>query len=270
MFFRGLLASARRGIISALGRREVRLPDMGPLVSFSFDDFPCSALQVGGAILKSYGMSGTYYTAMGLMGTVNELGSQFRAEDLATLLKDDHELGSHTFGHVSCRALPLSKFEAEVIKGKEAVERITGGRQFHHFAYPYGDVTLRAKAKIGARCASCRSILPGINTSPVDLNLLRANHLYSWSFDMDVISRLVTRNDKQRGWLIFYTHDVSDRPSAFGCTLSQFEGVVKLVAQAGATVLPVGKAVERAIGVHLPDRDEMAKAPVHYVGTIAL
>jgi peptidoglycan/xylan/chitin deacetylase (PgdA/CDA1 family) len=270
MSLRNILGSARRGIIGAVGRRTVRLPDVGPLVSFSFDDFPLSALRVGGAILKSYGMSGTYYAAMGLMGTVNELGPQFGTDDLATLLKDGHELGSHTFGHVSCRVLPLRQFEAEVIKGKEAVERITGGGQFHHFAYPYGDVTLRAKARIGARFASCRGIFPGINTSPIDMNLLRANRLYSRSFDLDVISRLVGHNDKQRGWLIFYTHDVSERTSAFGCNPSQFEGVVKLVARGRATVLPVGKAVERAIGAHLPDRDEMAKAPVHYVGTIAL
>jgi peptidoglycan/xylan/chitin deacetylase (PgdA/CDA1 family) len=247
MFFQDLLGRARRGIISAVERREVPLPDMGPLVSFSFDDFPLSALHVGGAILKSYGISGTYYAAMGLMGTANHMGPHFEAEDLAMLLKDGHELGSHTFGHVSCRALPLRDYEAEVRKGREAVERITGGGQFHHFSYPYGHVTLRAKARIGARFASCRSIFRGINTSPVDLNLLRANRLYSWSFDLDAISRLVTQNERQRGWLVFYTHDVSVRPSAFGCTPAQLESVVKLVARARATVLPVGKVAERAM-----------------------
>ena len=247
MFLRHLLGNARRGIISAVGRREFRLPDVGPLVSFSFDDFPLSALQVGGAILKSYGICGTYYAAMGLMGQANDMGPQFGAEDLATLLKDGHELGSHTFGHLSCRALPLDDFEAEVIKGKEAVERITGAGQLHHFSYPYGHVTLRAKGRIGARLASCRGIFPGINTSPVDLNLLRANSLYSWSFDLDAVSRLLTQNDQHSGWLIFYTHDLSDRPSAFGCAPSQFEGVVRLVARAGATVLPVGKVAGSAI-----------------------
>jgi peptidoglycan/xylan/chitin deacetylase (PgdA/CDA1 family) len=229
------------GIISTVGRREFRLPDVGPLVSFSFDDFPRSALHVGGAILKSYGISGTYYAAMGLMGTANGMGPQFRTEDLERLLKDGHELGSHTFGHRSCRALPLRDFEAEVIKGKEAVERITGPGRSHHFSYPYGHVTLRAKGRVGARLASCRGIFPGINTSPVDLNLLRANNLYSWSFDLDAIGRLLTQNGKQRGWLIFYTHDISDQPSAFGCTPSQFESVVKLVTRAGGTALPVGK-----------------------------
>lgn len=243
MFLRHYLGNVRHGIISAVGRREFRLPNVGPLVSFSFDDFPRSALHIGGAILKSYGLRGTYYAAMGLMGTANHIGPQFGAEDLAALLKDGHELGSHTFSHRSCRALPLREFEAEVIKGKEAVERVTGGGRFHSFSYPYGDVTLRARARIGAGLSSCRGIFPGINISPVDLNLLRANSLYSESFDLEAVSHLIRKNAEQCGWLIFYTHDLSDRPSAFGCTPSQFECVVKLVARAGATVLPVGKVV---------------------------
>jgi peptidoglycan/xylan/chitin deacetylase (PgdA/CDA1 family) len=241
MSLRRLISIARSRVLSAVVRREFRLPDVGPLVSFSFDDFPRSALQMGGAILKSYGMAGTYYTAMGLMGTSNRLGSQFEAEDLTSLLKDGHELGSHTFDHRSCRRLPVREFEAEVIKGQEAVERINGPGRLHHFSYPYGDITLRVKGRIGARFGSCRGIFPGINTSPVDLNLLRANSLYSRSFDSDAVIRLLVRNRQQRGWLIFYTHDISDRPSDFGCTPSQFEGVVKLVARAGATVLTVGK-----------------------------
>lgn len=242
MSLRRLLGSVRSGILSSVQRREFRLPQGGPLVSFSFDDFPHSALEMGGAILKSHGMSGTYYAALGLMGkTSPQMGPYFAAKELETLLKDGHELGSHTFGHVSCRAASLSDFEADVLKGKEAVERIAGAGPSHHFAYPYGHATWRAKGMIGARFASCRGIFPGINTSPVDLNLLRANKLYSCSFDLKAISRLIRDNEEKRGWLIFYTHDLSDCPSGFGCTPAQFESVVKLVAQSRATVLPVGQ-----------------------------
>lgn len=242
MSLRWLLGNMRRGFLSAVQRREFPLPPGGPLISFSFDDFPLSALQVGGAILKSYGMRGTYYAAMGLMGkTSPKMGPYFGAGELDTLLKDGHELGSHTFDHVSCRATPLNDFAADVVKGREAVERIAGAGPCHHFSYPYGHATWRAKGLIGARMASCRGIFPGINTSPVDLNLLRANSLYSGTFDEEAILRLVRKNAERRGWLIFYTHDLSDRPSDFGCTPTQFESVVELVVRSHATVLPVGK-----------------------------
>jgi peptidoglycan/xylan/chitin deacetylase (PgdA/CDA1 family) len=217
------------------------LAGSGPIVSFTFDDFPQSALHVGGAILKNYGASGTFYAAMGLMDQVNSLGRQFCAEDLQTLLRDGHELGSHTFGHLSSRDSSLRGFEADVWKGKQAVEQVAGADRPHQFSYPYGHVTFRAKPRVGAGMSSCRGICPGVNESPVDLNFLQANSLYSRSWDLKGVHALLERNERCRGWLIFYTHDISDSPSPFGCTPGEFEAVVRLAVERRARVLPIGQ-----------------------------
>jgi peptidoglycan/xylan/chitin deacetylase (PgdA/CDA1 family) len=246
MSSRQLLGKIRQGVISAVNRRNLQLSGVGPVVSFTFDDFPQSALRVGGDILKSYRACGTFYTAVGLMNQINDLGQQFCVEDLHALLRDGHELGSHTFGHFSCRSSTLREFEADVWKGREAVELITGGERPHHFSYPYGHITSRAKSRIGAYMASCRGIAPGINESPVDLNLLRANSLYSSSFHLDSIDRLLTLNEERRAWIIFYTHDISMDPSAFGCKPFELEDVVKLAIKRGARILPVGQVVLNA------------------------
>ena len=230
----------------AVHRREVSLSDSTPIVSFTFDDFPRSAVQVGGAILKSYGVRGTYYAAMGLMDHVNALGQHFSAADIETVLRDGHELGSHTFSHVSCRALTLGQFEQEADRGKGTVERVSGPGLAHHFSYPYGHVTHRAKPRIGSMMSSCRGIIPGVNASPLDLNLLRANSLYSKGFDPGTIDRLIRLNVEKAGWLIFYTHDISNSPSAYGCTAAEFESVVRLATKGGGLVLPVREAVCRA------------------------
>ena len=243
MSFRHLLGRVRWGVISAAHRRDFRLSGDAPIVSFTFDDFPQSALHVGGAILKSYGACGTFYAAMGLMGQMNALGQQFCEEDLQTLLRDGHELGSHTFSHLSCRSTSLPSFEADVLKGKQAVEEIVGADTSHQFSYPYGHVTFRTKPRLGAGMSSCRGIFPGVNESAVDLNLLRANSLYSRSLDLEGIHMLLGLNDQRCGWLIFYTHDVSDSPSPFGCTPKQFEFVVRLAVQSHARVLSVGQVL---------------------------
>ena len=240
---RHFLGRIRWGALSAVNRRELPLAGSGPMVSFTFDDFPQSALHVGGAILKSYDACGTFYAAMGLMDQVNDLGRQFCAEDLQTLLRDGHELGSHTFGHLSCRSSSLRGFEGDVWKGKQAVERVAGADRPHQFSYPYGHVTFRAKARVGAGMSSCRGIAPGVNESPVDLNLLRANSLYSRSWDLEGVHALLERNERCRGWLIFYTHDVSPSPSRFGCTPGEFEAVVRLAVERRAKVLPVGQVL---------------------------
>ena len=105
---RYILKRIRWGALEAFNRRDFNLYRSGSMVSFTFDDFPQSALHIGGSILKSYGVCGTYYAAMGLMDQINGLGRQFSAADLAILLQDGHELGSHTFDHLSCRSSSLA------------------------------------------------------------------------------------------------------------------------------------------------------------------
>jgi peptidoglycan/xylan/chitin deacetylase (PgdA/CDA1 family) len=243
MTFRSFLGRIRWRTLEAFCRRDFNLSGSGPIVSFTFDDFPQSALQIGGSILKSYEVRGTYYAAMGLMDQITDLGRQFSATDLEIIHRDGHELGSHTFGHLSGRSSSFRNYKANVMEGLEAVSLLTSGGKPQQFSYPYGHITLRAKREISDNFSSCRGIMPGINKSPVDLNLLRANSLYSCSIDFKVIERLFIANDKCKGWLIFYTHDVSEKPSPFGCKPGEFESVVKLAISSQAAILPVGQVV---------------------------
>ncbi len=229
--------------LDAFNRRDFNLNGAGPIVSFTFDDFPQSALHIGGCILNSYGACGTYYASMGLMNQVNDLGRHFSAVDLEDLIRDGHELGCHTFDHLSCRTSSFLDFQANVVKGMKAVDQLMGGGMLHQFSYPYGDATFQAKRRIGENFSSCRGIIPGINESPVDLNLLRANYIYSYCFDIDAIDRLFEANQRCKGWLIFYTHDISETPSSFGCKPGEFESVVKLAVRKKNTILPVGQVL---------------------------
>ena len=86
MNLRSQLGDVRRKILSSLHRRTIALGSLGPIVSFTFDDFPRTAYSVGGAILEKFGARGTYYVAAGLMNTSGELGEQSHADDLHSLL----------------------------------------------------------------------------------------------------------------------------------------------------------------------------------------
>ena len=238
MSIRSGFGAARRKVLSSLYRRGVPLGDFGPIVSFTFDDFPRTAYTTGGAILEQFGGRGTYYAAAGLMNTTNELGEQFRSEDIDSLLEKGHELASHTFSHISCRSVSEADFRAEVIKGGKAIKELAG-LESPNFAYPYGHVTLQTKRSLELYVSSARSILPGFNEPEVDLNLLRANSLYG---DLEVFKRaeeLVLENTKRKSWLIFYTHDVRTNPSPYGCTAALFESVVSFAARSGSRILTV-------------------------------
>jgi peptidoglycan/xylan/chitin deacetylase (PgdA/CDA1 family) len=214
----------------------------GPFVSFSFDDFPRTALSTGGDILGSHGIRGTYYVAMGLTGTLNEQGEHFRLEDLHQALQDGHELGSHTFSHPSSRKVSLSAFQDNVRKGQQALREIVNSRATEHFAYPFGEATLAAKRAVGSEMLSCRGIYPGVNGPDVDLNLLNANLLYGGIENIGEVEQLVRENARQKGWLIFYTHDVCRNPSPYGCTPELLQAASRLASQ-HAKALPVGEVI---------------------------
>lgn len=242
MSLRSGLGAARQELLCSLHCRSVSLENRGPIVSFSFDDFPRSAAANGAAVLEYFGVRGTYYAAMGLMNTSTELGEQFRCEDLASLLGKGHELASHTFSHLSCRSVPLCEFRSDVEKGRREIESASGADS-GNFAYPFGHVSLRAKRTLGPLLASSRSVIPGLNGPEIDLNLLRANHLYGDVPPSRVVEDLISQNVAQGTWLIFYTHDVCANPSPYGCTPALLEFAVSAALRGGSRILTVQQAV---------------------------
>jgi peptidoglycan/xylan/chitin deacetylase (PgdA/CDA1 family) len=236
MSLRSQIASVRRKTLTFLARRDVGISCDRPSISFSFDDFPRTALTVGGSILMDVGVRGTYYTAPGLINARNELGAHFCGEDLLALLTTGHELASHTYSHASARTTGVSHYADEVERGYRVLVEEFGLRASRQFAYPYGDVTLRIKRVVGPKMQSCRGIWPGLNGPRVDLNLLRANSLYGDIDQLAAAKALIDENSRKRFWLIFYTHDVQANPSPFGCTPALLEQVVRAAVESGARI----------------------------------
>jgi hypothetical protein len=72
----------------------------------------------------------------------------------------------------------------------------------------------------------------------VDLADLLSTSLYSQGFDRERLCQLIDDAQASDGWTIFYTHDVADEPSPFGCTPAQFQSIVAY-AMENVPVLPV-------------------------------
>lgn len=213
-----------------------------PVVSFCFDDFPRSALQVGGRLLESLGVRGTYYASMCFLEEPTPMGDGFTAADLAELVAQGHELGCHTFDHLDARAVDAEAYEASIVRNRRALARVLPSVTVASFAYPYGGVTPDATAAAARHSRSCRGTRPGINVNPVTLETLRAQPLYSRRTPQVPIGDLIQSNRQTLSWLIFYSHDVSREPSPWGCRPEFLEQVVGLALDSGATILPVGAA----------------------------
>ena len=236
---RSRIGAVRRQVWCSFHTRLIPLGNRGPIVTFSFDDFPRTALTNGAVILERFGARGTYFVAMGLMGTSNDLGEQFRTADLRSLLERGHEVASHTFSHLSARDTPFEVFRQDVDRCEKAIRESIAVSPSNNFAYPYGEVTLTAKRQLGPRMRSCRGTCRGFNGPKVDLNLLRANSLYGGIDQGEAAKRLILENEKRRSWLIFYSHDVASKPSQFGCTPALLEAMVSFVADRRARMMTI-------------------------------
>lgn len=225
-------------------RRPYRLANARPIVSFSFDDFPRSALTTGGAILERHGARGTFYASAGRMGGEGLHGPHFTRDDLRAALATGHEVACHTYGHVNVALLTEEEILDELARNQHAVASILGEYRMVNFAYPHGRVGRSAKRCVGERFVTCRGVTSGINRGTVDLALLKAHALSSRPPSLAAATRLIGDNARRGGWLILFTHEIADTHSPYGCTPGDFERVVSLATASGAQVVPVRVALE--------------------------
>ena|SRR5215469_7320444 len=237
----------RREMAEWCGRRPCKISTTSPLVSFTFDDFPRSALSVGGALLESYGIFGTYYVSLGLMGKTAPSGEICRLEDVKQVVERGHELGCHTFDHCDAWETEPDEFETSVLRNREMLAQIIPNALFQTLAYPINPPRPANKRRAGRRFVCCRgSGGQTFNWAQVDLNNLKAFFLERGLHKPDLIERIVDRNAEARGWLIFATHDVSKNPTRFGCPTTLFERTIRYVTKSGAIILPVFSACKLA------------------------
>jgi len=216
-----------------------------PIVTFTFDDFPRSALRVGGEILRAHGMCGTYYASLGLMGQVTPTGLIFSPEDLPLLVAQGHELGCHTFAHCDSWETRPGAFERSVEENRLALERLQPGARFSTLSYPITCPRPCTKRRVGRRFGCCRFGGQTYNRETLDLNLVSAHFLEKDRGDVSVVAGQIDETIHNRGWLVIATHDVADDHTPYGCTPAFFEAVVSHVAKSGAMVLPMAKALEQ-------------------------
>ena len=238
----------RRTAASWVFRRPFAIRTQLPLISFTFDDFPQSALLVGGAILNRFGLAGTYYASLGLVGTDTPSGRIFVPSDLPALLEHGHELGCHTFSHCHSGRTKVSVFLDSIIQNQLALSELLPGAFFRTLSYPISPPQARTKQKVAGHFMCCRGGGQTFNAGTADLNYLSAYFLEKSRGNIQAVRDVVDVNRDARGWLILATHDISPTPSPFGCTPDFFEDVVRYAVSSGARILPVIGALE-ALGV---------------------
>jgi len=227
---------------------DVDMVEIAPargVFSLSFDDFPVTAWTEAGPILAEHGVKATYYVCGGLCGGVNMDRDQYRVEHLQALHAAGHEVGCHTFGHTSALRMDREALRLSLDANAAWVAERLGGHRMTTFAWPFGDATVGAKAMVRARFDLARGVRDGVNAGREDRALIRSIGLESRRLPGYDIEGLMAEAAERLGWLTAYGHDVSERPTDYGCTPDDLDRVLRLAKAAGLEVLPIGQAWEQ-------------------------
>jgi peptidoglycan/xylan/chitin deacetylase (PgdA/CDA1 family) len=237
------------GMADTFAKRPVKLGSPASYITFTFDDFPKSAYIHGGAILKKFGLQGTFYVSMGMMNRKSPSGEIAGPELLRLALDDGHELGCHTYDHLDAWDTSPGAYEKTIIKNRHEFSKILPGVAPRTFAYPYANATPGTKQVAARYFDCCRGGPQSANVGVADFNYLNACFLdRRKSGESSSIREMIDANRRTGGWLIFATHDIDEKPSPYGCTPHFFEEIVNYAVASGSRILPAVTASEAIRG----------------------
>ncbi len=249
--------AADRSIYGRLRRRLARVIHQAParleglkksLITFSFDDAPGSAADAG-ALLEARGVRGTYFISAGLSGPKEQepdhLGGYASLDAIRRLAAAGHEIACHTYTHLDCGKASGAAI-ARDIDLNAAAFRGMGLAPATTFAYPYGDVSVAAKAVLDARFIASRALHHGLITTGCDLNQAPAVGIEGANGEATAVEWMERAQAQPQSWLVLYTHDVRDTPSDGGCTPVAFARLVDRALAMGFDVVTFAEGAARA------------------------
>jgi peptidoglycan/xylan/chitin deacetylase (PgdA/CDA1 family) len=231
---------ARRVVSKALTMRNAK-----PVITFTFDDAPASACETGAPLLERYEARGTYYISGGGCGVASPGGQLATAAQLKTLCAAGHEIGCHTFSHAAVDGIGHDALFAELDRNRAFLQSLDPRIVVRNFAYPYGDLSFRAKHDLEGRFHSCRSLIPGVNFGIADLGALKSCELQDASIGRRGVGEIIGETVRRNGWLVFTCHDVQEKPSRFGVSPELLEFAVQAARVRGCDILTVADALRR-------------------------
>ena len=209
------------------------VPDR-PVVSFTFDDFPKSALN-GADVIEKHGGRAGFYACTSFLGQRSPvLGEMFDADTLAELRTRGHEVGAHSHTHLDCAKTRLEQVERDIGENLVALAEAGHHETVSAFAFPYGETTYLAKRWVGDVFATGRGILPGFNLGETDRSQMRAVELGASDAHRRRAIAMLEACLRRKAWLFFFTHDVGASPTTYGAPLDLIEELAARAADGGA------------------------------------
>jgi peptidoglycan/xylan/chitin deacetylase (PgdA/CDA1 family) len=232
-------------LIWKFARTRRPIPTNRPVISFTFDDVPDTALNNGAAILERYDARGTFYIAGGLEGRIEPDRRLISAEGCLELHERGHEIGCHTFSHRKISTLSSRSFATDLDRNERFLSDAGIASPATNFAFPYNAASPRLRHVLKQRYRTCRAAGEAINRGDVDPYMLKAVEIRQPEDHALGLTQWIDDVAANPGWLIFFTHDIAATPTPYGCRPETLERLISYARERHCDILPVHQALDR-------------------------
>ena len=237
-----IVTKVMRRVTPLRRRRDIRFTLDRPLISFTYDDCPLSAVTHGLKPLEREAWRGTVYVASKLFETTNHHGLHMSADDAVAVAHNGHEIGGHSYSHIDGNLTPIDDFMDDVARNQNVLSDL-GIAPCRTFAYPFGEVTPALKTALSKQFTGLRGIAPKAMVGRADLNQIASYPVFQGHDTTCAIAAIKASADRP-AWITLFMHEVSPNPSQWGCTPPEMQAVIKAVKDVNARVLPVADAID--------------------------
>ncbi len=213
------------------------------IISFTFDDFARSAADTGAEIVEEAGARACFYACTGMAGTRTVCGEMFTADDIAALQQAGHDIGAHTSTHLDCARADPADALADIEANLAELAQMGLEGEVSQIAYPFGETCHALKQALIGRFSAARGVLAGINMRGNDLMQLRAVEIDSDAASTARAIAAIETAVRRRGWLILFTHDVTETSGPWGIRPQDFRAIVRAARDSGANLLAPAAAL---------------------------
>ncbi len=218
------------------------------IVSFTFDDFPKSALN-GADIIETFGGKAGFYACTQFLGRTSPMGEMYDTQTLRELTDREHEIGAHSHSHLDCAKVTPEAASQDMEDCVRRLQDLGVNGPISSMAYPYGETTFSIKQSMTSMFDIGRGILPGQNVGRIDRMQLRAYQLNDHPLTVErAFNALNAAIANGSSWLIFFSHDVDRDHTKYGVHPDTIRGLCHKAVDAGA-VLAAPYAAAQMCGV---------------------
>lgn len=171
-------------------------------ITYTFDDGLENQFTTAVPLLDNYDIKATFFPIL----------KDFENWDaLAQISGNGHEIGSHTFNHISLSAASADEADNEFATSVETIEKYTDGEKCITMAYPYCvtcDTTITMRHFIGARVCD-RRIEPPTPESYYHISSFCIGTESDFKSAQSVID-LFDETRRKSGWCVLLIHEIDN------------------------------------------------------------